>query len=204
VRCRPVDAADNLYVVDQWNHRIQKFDKDGGFLAKWGSLGATEGDFYYPLGIAVDEDGYVYVGDRDNHRVQKFDGSGTFQRMWGWGVDTGAAQFEVCTSACMVGLSGSGDGQFNNAVGVAVDAHGDIYVVDQVNHRVQKFTSDGVFLVKWGSLGSGDGQFKQPVGIAIGPLGDIYVGDQVNQRIQRFKGSPLSYYKAEPVPSLDF
>jgi tripartite motif-containing protein 71 len=58
----------------------------------------------------------------------------------------------------MWGGPGTGDGQFYGAGGVAVDAMENVYVTDG-NGRVQKFTSDGVFLSKWGSLGTGDGQF---------------------------------------------
>lgn len=45
---------------------------------------------------------------------------------------------------------------------VAVDKQGNVYVVDGSKYRVQKFTSDGEFLTKWGSNGDGDGQFECP------------------------------------------
>jgi len=58
--------------VDYGNHRIQKFDSDGNFLAKWGSYGSEDGQFIYPFGIAFDSEGNFYVTERGNHRVQKF------------------------------------------------------------------------------------------------------------------------------------
>jgi DNA-binding beta-propeller fold protein YncE len=42
---------------------------------------------------------------------------------------------------------------------------GYVYVTDTGNDRVQKFTSDGKFIAKWGSSGSGPGQFQTPIGI---------------------------------------
>lgn len=42
-----------------------------------------------------------------------------------------------------------------------------VYVTDSMNHRLQKFTSEGEFITKWGSKGSGDGKFERPYGIAI-------------------------------------
>ena len=51
------------------------------------------------------------------------------------------------------GSYGSGDGQFQGAAGVAVDAAGNVYVADDWNHRIQKFTSNGTFITKWGSEG---------------------------------------------------
>ena len=37
------------------------------------------------------------------------------------------------------GTLGSGNGQFNEPIGVAVDALGNVYVGDAGNHRIQKF-----------------------------------------------------------------
>ena len=69
---------------------------------------------------------------------------------------------------------------------MAVDASGNVYVADSGNHRIQKFTSTGTFITKWGSLGSGDGQFNEPGGVAVDALGNVYVGDSNNFRIQKF------------------
>ncbi len=55
------------------------------------------------------------------------------------------------------GSGGSGMGQFLDPVGVATDADGNVFVTDRDNHRVQKFTGEGSFLMQRGSPGSGDG-----------------------------------------------
>ena len=70
--------------------------------------------------------------------------------------------------------------------GITVDSSGNTYVADLFNHRVQKFTSDGQFITKWGSKGSGDGQFDSPYGIATDNDGNVYVADRFNYRIQKF------------------
>jgi DNA-binding beta-propeller fold protein YncE len=49
------------------------------------------------------------------------------------------------------GSKGNGDGQFNFPTGIAVDNSGNLYVADKENHRVQKFSSESTFLVKWGT-----------------------------------------------------
>lgn len=137
-------------------------------------------------------------------------------------VQEGAAAFEVCTEGCVAGSNGSGVGQFSNAIGVAVDSSADVYVVDQSNHRVEKFGSDGEFLLMFGgdvdkttggnvctkaqveggdvcgagTTGTAQGQFgvwKIGSFIAVAPTGGIYVGD-VN-RIQEF--NPDGTFKAE-------
>ena len=55
---------------------------------------------------------------------------------------------------------------FNGPWDVAVDAAGNVYVTDLLNHRIQKLGSDGSF-TQWGSLGSGDGEFNNPWGLSI-------------------------------------
>jgi DNA-binding beta-propeller fold protein YncE len=84
---------------------------------------------------------------------------------------------------------GSGQGEFKYPSGVAVDQAGNVYVADQLNHRVQKFTASGGFVDEWGGLGSGDGEFIRPMGIAVDSSGVVYVTDAGNHRVQRFSSS---------------
>ena len=93
------------------------------------------------------------------------------------------------------GTSGSGPGQFNNPVFVAVDDAGDVYVTDSGNHRVQKFDDDGTFVGQWGSYGSKDEQFNLPRGIAFfggnqaDPAHYVYVVDGLNNCVKKFTPS---------------
>jgi len=84
------------------------------------------------------------------------------------------------------GSEGSGDGQFWQPHGIAVDSSGYIYVADQEGQRIQKFTAAGTFVTKWGSEGSGDGQFISPTGIGVDSSGYVYVADTGNNRVQKF------------------
>ena len=164
-----VDSFGNVYVADEGNNRIQKFNSNGVFITKWGSPGSADGQFDSPFGVAVDSSGNVYVADRDNHRIQKFDSSGTFLTKWG--------------------SFGSGDGRFRWLTGVAVDSFGNVYVTDHQNHRIQKFDSSGNFLLKWGTVGSADGQIDTPYGVAVDSSGNVYVAEANNDRIQKFDSS---------------
>ena len=87
------------------------------------------------------------------------------------------------------------DGLFNNPAGVAVASDGNVYVSEIGNNmgggdRIQKFTSEGVFVSKWGTYGAGDGQFRGPGGVAVVSDGSVYVADCENHSIQKFSVGP--------------
>ncbi len=84
------------------------------------------------------------------------------------------------------GSHGSGDGQFNDTSGVAVDGAGNVYVADTGNHRVQVFDSSRNHSASFGSYGRGDGQFSDPRGVAVDGAGNVYVADTGNHRVQVF------------------
>src|SRR5205807_10478115 len=61
-----------------------------------------------------------------------------------------------------IGGRGSGPGQFVESRGVAVDANGNVAVVDAGAKRVDLFDKSGNFLRAIGTPGTGDGQFVDP------------------------------------------
>ncbi|HEX2161343.1 MAG TPA: hypothetical protein VHF88_05920 [Thermoleophilaceae bacterium] len=174
-----IDQTDgSVYVYDRGNARVQKFGADGDFIlmlgrgvnqttggdvctatsgntCKAGVAGTGAGQFGATTqnsvrGIAVHPiSGDLFVSDITNRRIHQFTSGGTFVRAWGWGVDTGAAAFEVCTtaSACnAAAAAGTDNGRFgtNNPAHLAVDADGVVYASDSgLNHRVLRFDSDG-------------------------------------------------------------
>lgn len=165
-----------LIVADYGNNRIVRYESvQCTFQKKWGSAGSGDGEFNGPTDVAMYLEGiepkYVYVVDSGNNRIQKFDGDGDFLIKWG--------------------THGTGEGEFDTPVSVAVDIEGYVYVTDYGNNRVQKFDSHGTFILQWGSKGTDAGQFNGPYGIAT--EGDevydpkyIYVTDQGNHRVQIF------------------
>jgi subtilisin family serine protease len=91
---------------------------------------------------------------------------------------------------------GTGNGQFEEAEGMATDTSGNVWVSDRVHNRVQKLTGEGKYLLQFGSEGSGNGQFKQPRGVATTSSGDLWVVDSGNDRVQKFnsKGEYLGQF----------
>ncbi|OKP89213.1 fibronectin type III domain-containing protein [Paenibacillus sp. P32E] len=121
-----VDGDGNVYVADMGNHRIQKLTVATGAWSEWkksgGGAGSGLGEFNEPYSVAVDGSGNVYVADSNNERIQKLTAA---TGLWSeWKKSGGGA--------------GSGLGEFNSPLGVAVDSNGIVYVSEFSNHRVQK------------------------------------------------------------------
>lgn len=75
-----VDKEGNVYVLDSGNHRIQKFDSQGNFLASYGRHGQGPGEFQYPQSIDIDADGYIYVSDSGNQKIHILKPNGAFEK----------------------------------------------------------------------------------------------------------------------------
>jgi DNA-binding beta-propeller fold protein YncE len=172
-----VDAAGNVFVCDQRNWRIQEFDAAGAYVREWGYRGGGAFGLNYARGLAVDPtSGAVVVADTDNVAVKKYSNTGAF--LWSasghkaFQLDVGpdgrvyVADWQVdrvkvlsgSTGALLAqfGSSGTGNGQFLNARGIAVDpVDGSIWVSDGSRRNVQHFTNGGAFLGAFGASGAG-------------------------------------------------
>lgn len=156
-------------------------------LKSWGGYGLSAGKLYAPAGLAVDWQGNVYVTDNGiilnaaaraagrYSRVVKFDRDGKWLGAWG--------------------EHGTGEGQFLEAQGIAIDAAGYIYVADGAAGHICRFDPRGHWVARWGSKGSAAHQFSggnlRPT---IAPDGSLYVSDRSGHRILHFAadGSFLS------------
>ena len=119
-----------------------------------------------PRYVAISEDGDLFVTCSREHCVFVYSSSGERKST--------------------IGSEGTGELQFKSPSGIAISGNV-VYVVENGNHRVQSFTTDGNFLRFFGCFGSSDGEFNQPLGLCTSPSGDIYVSDCGNDRVQVFR-----------------
>ena len=132
------------------NHRVQVFNEsDRSYVATIGTgvsgVGTDETpQFDEPRDIAI-SGGKLYVADQGNHRVQVFN------------INESTHVYEATIGT---GSSGSGDGELDRPVGIAISG-GKIYVIDNGNDRVQVFSeSTRAYEAKFGSFGADDGEFN--------------------------------------------
>src|SRR5579872_447750 len=117
--------------------------------------------------VATDSRGEVYVFQRGKKAdpLIVFDSKGRYLRSWGKGM-------------------------FGNPHGLRVDRSGNVWVTDNGDHQVMKFTRDGKLLMTLGikgKAGTDAKTFNRPTDIAFTPSGDFYVSDGYgNSRVVKF------------------
>jgi DNA-binding beta-propeller fold protein YncE len=83
-----------------------------------------------------------------------------------------------------------GKGMFGNPHGLRVDREGNVFVTDNGDHQVMKFTRDGKLLFTLGVKGKAatdNKTFNRPTDIAFAKNGDFYVSDGYgNSRVVKF------------------
>ena len=205
------DGEGSLYITDESDFKVKKFDRQGRFLAGWGDAGREFRSLKEPAGIAFDGQGFFYVTDAKAGCVMKFSTAGKFITKWGktgnkpdeftiplgiaidqssdiYVADSGNNRIVKYSTGGVVKTAwekqGTGEGEFLFPTGVAVTAQNEIVVVDRVH--IQKFTPEGKFIAAWGKPGTGDGEFNRPLGLAVDAQGDIFIADTGNNRVQKF------------------
>ena len=153
----------NMYICDQYNHRVQIVKEDFSLVGSFGKEGNQEGDLLYPTDLAFDSSGCVHVVDSRNERVQVFTRSG---RYLGQYRDKGTAGSLLPYSNC-------------------IDTSRDRVYVGEYTHCISIFTSLGRFVGSFGKRGTGPGDFASPCKVAM-HTGLIFVSDCSNGRVQIF------------------
>jgi DNA-binding beta-propeller fold protein YncE len=88
----------------------------------------------------------------------------------------------------VVSITGDESDLLRSTTGIALDAQNNAYVIDAPAERIQKFDSQGNFVLKWGSPGEGEGQFDFNgwASLTVDHEGNVYTTEQGNYRVQKF------------------
>jgi hypothetical protein len=130
-----IDGSGNLYVADIANNRIRKITVSTGMVSTFAGSGAqglingpaTSAAFYYPGACIFDPQGNMYISELRNNTIRKVTPAGivsTYAGNGGQGATDGPDS--VAT--------------FHQPLGLAIDAHGTLYVADEYNSLIREIT----------------------------------------------------------------
>jgi sugar lactone lactonase YvrE len=145
---------------------------------------ALSAEIINPESVAVDASENIYIAAAAMNQVFRVDRSGNLNLVAGTGVP---------------GFSGDGGpatrANLNWPVGVAVDAHGNLFIADNGNARIRRVdAATGIIttVAGDGTQGfSGDGgpatsaSFSLPYGVVVDALGNLFIPDTYNNRVRR-------------------
>ena len=181
-------GGNTVYIADTQNHRVREVVNGNirtiaGRAHLSGDGGpALSAQLFRPVSVAAGQDGSLFISDSNNRRVRKVDGTGTITTFAGDG-DIDEGEDEV--PATQVGLT--------IPEGLAVDATGNLLIVDSFTGRTRSVSADGVIstIAGTGNRGfNGDGRpaletdFNFPGCLAIDSQHRLYISDSSNNRVR--------------------
>jgi hypothetical protein len=185
------DAAGNLFIAENNNDRVRRISPAGIITTVAGSGNGTfSGDGgpatsagMVPVTVRVDSAGNLYLADVASNRIRKVDTSGIITTVAGGGNPAdGVGDGGPATSA-----------RLSLPTGVAVDARGNLFIVEHTGHRIRMVTPAGTIstVAGTGQAGfSGDGgpaaaaQLNLPIAVAVDDAGHLYIADIGNHRVR--------------------
>jgi uncharacterized protein (TIGR03437 family) len=186
------DVYGDVYIADTYNHRIREVAAAGRIstFAGTGTGGQGPADLLPsqtelrgPRNVCIGLTGAIYIVDTSNNRVLNvlpggyaatFAGNGTA----GLGGDGGPAR----------------TAELNQPGACTVDAAGNVFIADRLNHRIAKVDTNGVITTVAGTGQAGasaDGvtavgaALNSPAGVEVDGDGDIFISDTGNNLIRQ-------------------
>ena len=187
--------------------RLSLLAGDTGSYGNIDGLGPSA-RFRRPMGLAVDALGNVYVADHGNSAIRKITPAGVVSTVIkGWMPEPKALTVDPLGNVFVLSATavykvtpegspslllgspfpnsfGAQGVRFDWPTGIASDAAGFLYVVDQPGHNIRKFSPAGQQVSYLTGSGPG-GEFNYPYGIAVDASGTVYVSDSGNHSIRK-------------------
>ena len=165
------DTSGNMFVADDWNHRIRKITPDGtvsnfagnGSNANTTGPGATA-SIDRPQGLLIDSNNNLYTS-------------------------SGNYKIKISPTGVVSHLTASANG-----IAGAIDAQGTLYVYDFTDHVIRKVSSTGTVSTFVGQSGSPGyvnstvgttARLNNPTSVTLSKSGDLYIADRGNNRIRK-------------------
>lgn len=161
------DSGKFLWIVDNHNHRLVRFELSSGAAQTFGKKGESLGELNHPFMLALTPDNRVLVTDVLNGRVSKFANNGDpTTSLFSYGVDLG---------------------QIYRPKGIARDTDGDVWVSDSVLGVVQVHDAKGVYLDVLRDEKGLPFRFASPMGIAFDAPDVLHVVELTENRVARVR-----------------
>jgi hypothetical protein len=150
---------------------------------------ATSAQLSSPEDVAQDAAGNLYIGDDGTCRVRKVSASGIITKIAGG------------TCGAETGIGGPANAaHIGDADGIAVDAHGNVYFSDSINHNVLKVNPAGIISVFAGTGVSGNtgdngaatsAKLNDPWGVRVDRAGNVYISDSASEVVRKVDTSGI-------------
>jgi sugar lactone lactonase YvrE len=196
-----------VYVNDQINHRVRAISTSGiittvagsGSALSFGDGGpATSAGLENPIRCAVDQSGNLYIVDQNAHDIRKVSTSGVITTFAGV---ANAQGFSGDNGPAVAAL-------MNNPTAATFDAAGNLYVTDQVNHRIRKIDTSGTITTVAGNginAFAGDhtaattASLNFPGETAFDAAGNLFIVDSGNEVIRMVSGGIITTVAGTPA-----
>ena len=189
------DPAGNIYISDGYvNSRVAKFDKNGNWIASFGTPGNGPLQFNTPHSITSDNAGNLYVADRGNRRVQVLSPDGKLVREIHIDVPIPADAQPAIGNPIAPATTGNLAFQPGAPWAVCINPGQNqfLYVADAYPGRVYKLTLDGKVLGMLGKAGKQPKEFGWIHELACPSENELYVAEILNWRVQKLTLHPQS------------
>ena len=189
-----LDAAGNIFFVDQYNDVVRKIDKVTGNISVVCGTGgpgytgdnmpALEANMEQPAGLCFDRAGNMYIADYGNARVRKVNSvTGIITTIAGTGVAGFSGDNDLATSA-----------KIAYPVSVCTDSSDNLYIADYGNNRIRKVDASSGIITTFAGTGvigyGGDAglataaKLTQPTSVFMSTKGNLYIADYGNNVVR--------------------